>query len=84
MLRCTDNSEQGLLSIMKETGVRDVVWTALYEPHLPERDGAIERALGRIGVRVHVEHSYLLHRPGQVSVDGVGAKGVANRTQGVR
>ena len=34
VLRCADNSEKELLSIMKETGARDVVWTALYEPHL--------------------------------------------------
>jgi len=80
VLRCTDNTEQELVSLVQETGARDVVWTALYEPHLADRDANIEKALGRLGVRVHVEHSYLLHRPGQVSVAGVGARGIGSVT----
>jgi len=80
VLRCAGDSGQELLDIVGETGARDVVWTALYEPHLVERDDRIELALGRGGVKVHVEHSYLLHRPGQVSVAGVGARGIGSVT----
>ena len=36
--------------------------------------------MGRVGVRVHVEHSFLLHRPGEVSLDGVGARGIGSVT----
>ena len=80
VLRCARSSEQELLSIVESIGARDVVWTALYEPHLAQRDETIKRALTRLGVSVHVEHSYLLHRPEQVSVTGVGARGIGSVT----
>ena len=57
-----------MVMLARETGAKDVVWTALYEPDLKERDEKIERALQRIGVKVHVEHSYLLHRPEQIDL----------------
>ena len=41
-----------------------MVWTALYEPWLESRDREIRTKLEKRGVEVHVEHSYLLHRPG--------------------
>jgi len=80
VLRSCVSSEQELMSIVEATGARDVVWTALYEPHLAQRDARIKTALTRIGVSVHVEHSYLLHRPDQVSVSGVGARGIGSVT----
>jgi deoxyribodipyrimidine photolyase len=80
VLRCSDSCEEGLVSLVEETGARDVVWTALYEPHLAHRDAGIKTALARLGVRVHIEHSYLLHRPEQVSVAGVGARGIGSVT----
>ena len=47
---------------VKENGASDVVWTALYEPHLMERDRELASQLERRGVRVNIQHSYLLHR----------------------
>ena len=69
-----------MVMLARETGAKDVVWTALYEPDLKERDEKIERALQRIGVKVHVEHSYLLHRPEQIRVTGVGPMGIGSVT----
>lgn len=80
VLRCAGSSELELLNIVKDTGARDVVWTALYEPHLAERDAKIEKLLIKNGVLVHIEHSYLLHRPEQISVAGVGTRGLGSVT----
>ena len=44
------------------------------------RDAAIKAALGRRGVSVEEEHGYLLRRPDQVSVAGVGAAGLGSVT----
>ena len=80
ILRKCQSYQSELLSIVKETGARHVVWTALYEPHLETRDAAIKTALGRCGVSVEEEHGYLLRRPDQMSVAGVGAGGLGSVT----
>jgi len=80
VLRCSKDSYSELLSLVKETGATDIIWSALYEPHLKERDQSIELGMRKVGVRVHVEHSYLLHRPEQISVAGVGARGIGSVT----
>ena len=80
ILRRARSLEDEIVMLARETGAKDVVWTALYEPDLKERDERIERALQRIGVRVHVEHSYLLHRPEQIRVNGVGPVGIGSVT----
>ena len=63
---------------MKETGATDIVWTALYEPTIAHRDQIIKSTLEDVGIKVHIEHGYLLHRPDQVSVAGVGVRGIGN------
>ena len=78
IVRTSANIKKELLSFVSETSATDVVWTALYEPTLAERDSTIKTALEDIGIKVHVEHSYLLHRPDQVSVAGVGVRGIGN------
>ena len=80
VLRKCLSYQSELLSIIKETGAKHVVWTALYEPHLETRDAAIKTALRRSGVSVEEEHGYLLHRPDQMSVAGVGAGGLGSVT----
>ena len=45
-----------------------IVWTALYEPWIMERDEKISYRLNGLGVKVDIEHSYLLHRPDEVVV----------------
>jgi len=78
--RC-DSYEAELVSLVRETGARTVVWSALYEPQLAARDTAVQRALERLpGVTVEVEHSYLLRRPDQVSLAGVGVRGLGSVT----
>ena len=42
--RC-DSYEAELVSLVRETGARTVVWSALYEPQLAARDTAVQRAL---------------------------------------
>ena len=80
ILRKCLSYQSELLSIIKETGAKHVVWTALYEPHLETRDAAIKTALRKSGVSVEEEHGYLLHRPDQMSVAGVGAGGLGSVT----
>ena len=80
IFRKTSSYKTELLSLVKETGAKCVVWTALYEPCIVSRDGDIRRGLERAGVEVVEEHSYLLHRPDQVSVAKVGAIGIGSVT----
>jgi len=80
VLRPTSSYKNELLKLIKETGARSVVWTALYEPYLVKRDNDIRVALESERVTVHEEHSYLLHRPDQVSVATVGAIGIGSVT----
>ena len=40
----------------------------------------MEKRLAGAGVHVDIEHSYLLHRPDQVTVAGVGARGIGSVT----
>ena len=65
---CATSVEEELLSLVKETGSTNVVWTALYEPWILERDNKIQYRLNGLGVKVHIVHSYLLHRPNEVTV----------------
>ena len=80
VVRLSSNLKKDLISIISETNATDIVWTALYEPTIAQRDQNIKRALEDVGIKVHVEHSYLLHRPDQVSVAGVGLRGIGNVT----
>ena len=80
ILRKCLSSQSELLSLVKETGAKRVVWSALYEPQMQQRDAAIKTALGQAGVSVEEEHGYLLHRPDQLSVAGVGAGGLGSVT----
>jgi len=80
ILRKTEDSTKEILSIAKETGARSVVWTALYEPTLKERDDRLEKELEKRNITVHIEHSYLLHRPDQMTVAGVGVRGIGSVT----
>ena len=73
VLRPTSSYKNELLKLIKETGAKSVVWTALYEPYLVKRDNDIRMALESERVTVHEEHSYLLHRPDQVRF-GLGFK----------
>jgi len=80
ILRRTEDSVKEIKQILSATGARSVVWTALYEPILKARDDRIERDLVRMGVEVKIYHSYLLHRPEQITVSGVGARGIGSVT----
>ena len=51
-------------------GWDNIVWTALYEPTIAHRDQSIKTSIEDVGIIVHIEHGYLLHRPDQVSVAG--------------
>ena len=64
ILRKGSNTLGIINELLQETGAKTVVWTALYEPWLESRDQEIRTKLEKRGVEVHVEHSYLLHRPG--------------------
>ena len=75
--RCNGSLEQEIMSLVRETGAKTVVWTALYEPWILERDAKIRYRLNGIGVNVHIEHSYLLHRPDEVIVPDT-AKGIGS------
>ena len=68
ILKSGRSSEQILLDLIQETGAKTVVWTALYEPWILKRDQNIESTLKAKGIEVHVEHSYLLHRPDEIQV----------------
>ena len=78
IVRLSSNLKKDLISIISETSATDIVWTALYEPSITQRDQLIKTALEDVGIKVHVEHSYLLHRPDQVSIAGVGLRGIGN------
>jgi len=54
--------------LLRETGARTVVWTALYEPWIMKRDQMLKSKLESRGIKVHVEHSYLLHLPNEVNL----------------
>ena len=66
--RCHQTTEKELTELIRETGAKTVVWTALYEPWIKERDDKIQYRLNGMGIEVYVEHSYLLHRPDEVVV----------------
>ena len=80
IFRKTDCYKSELLNMVRETGAKTVVWTALYEPFLVSRDGDIKKGLQKFGVEVIEEHGYLLHRPDQVSVAKIGAIGIGSVT----
>ena len=80
LLRRTGSVHDEMVKLVQETGAKDVVWTALYEPALKERDDRIENSLKKMGVKVTIEHGYLLHRPDLVTVKGVGAHGLGSVT----
>ena len=80
IFRKTDCYKSELLNMVRETGAKTVVWTALYEPFLVSRDGDIKKGLQKSGVEVIEEHGYLLHRPDQVSVAKIGAIGIGSVT----
>ena len=75
--RCEHSIEQELLNLIKETRAKTIVWTALYEPWIVERDERIRYRLNGLGVKVHTEHSYLLHRPDEVVVKNT-SKGIGS------
>jgi len=52
--------------LLRETGAKTVVWTALYEPWIMERDQMLKSKLESRGIKVQIEHSYLLHMPSEV------------------
>merc|ERR1712241_35829 len=54
--------------LLRETGARTVVWTALYEPWIMKRDQKLKSKLESRGIKVHAEHSYLLHLPNEVNL----------------
>lgn len=78
ILRKTQSYEVELHQLLKETGAKNLVFTALYEPFLAKRDNRIMKSLEAIGVKSHVFHSYLLHRPDQMCVNGVGFRGIGS------
>lgn len=80
IFRKTYSYKSELLNLVRETGAKTVVWTALYEPLLVSRDREIKKALEKIGVEIAEEHGYLLHRPDQVSVAKIGAIGIGSVT----
>ena len=80
IFRPTSSYKSELLNIARETGAKTVIWTALYEPYLVDRDKKIKKEFEKIGVQVHEEHGYLLHRSDQVSVANVGAIGIGSVT----
>ena len=68
ILRHGSNALGILTDLAQETGAKTVVWTALYEPWVAARDHEVEAKLNGRGIKVYVEHSYLLHRPDEVVV----------------
>ncbi|KAM6960590.1 deoxyribodipyrimidine photo-lyase [Aplochiton taeniatus] len=72
------SSLAALRGLLKETGARTVLATALYEPWLRERDEALVLALQGEGVECRVVHSYCLRDPHSVSTQGVGLKGIGS------
>ena len=76
--RCKDSTEQELINVIKETGAKTIIWTALYEPWILERDAKIKYKLNGMGVTVDVEHSYLLHRPDEICVEDTITKGIGS------
>merc|ERR1719394_2338660 len=80
IFRPASSYKSELLNIAREIGAKTVIWTALYEPYLVDRDKKIKKELEKIGVQVHEEHGYLLHRSDQVSVANVGAIGIGSVT----
>ena len=68
ILRHGSNALGILTDLAQETGAKTVVWTALYEPLVAARDHEVEAKLKGRGIKVYVEHSYLLHRPDEVVV----------------
>jgi len=80
ILRSCSSYKAELLALIRETGAKTVVWSALYEPQLERRDREIAEHLASVGITVHQEHGYLLHRPDQVSVARVGAIGIGSVT----
>ena len=66
ILRKGSDTAQILLDLVKESGAKTVIWTALYEPWILDRDAIIQSKLKSRGIQVHIEHSYLLHRPDEV------------------
>jgi len=79
ILRKGSNTLGIINELLQETGAKTVVWTALYEPWLESRDQEIRTKLEKRGVEVHVEHSYLLHRPDEVEVSNL-TKGIGSVT----
>ena len=74
ILRKGSDTAQILFDLLQETGAKTVVWTDLYEPWILDRDEIIESKLQSRGIQVHIEHSYLLHRPDEVVCDSTRGK----------
>ncbi|XP_056138471.1 deoxyribodipyrimidine photo-lyase [Lampris incognitus] len=67
-----------LRGLVKATGAKTVLASALYEPWLKERDDAVVSALRRDGVECRMVHSYCLRDPYSVSTEGVGLRGIGS------
>ena len=68
ILRKGSDTTQILFDLLQESGAKTVIWTTLYEPWILDRDEIIQSKLKSRGIQVHIEHSYLLHRPDEVVV----------------
>ena len=49
IFRPTSSYKSELLNIARETGAKTVIWTALYEPYLVDRDRKIKKELEKLG-----------------------------------
>lgn len=77
-LKANGCSLRTLKALVKETGARTVLATALYEPWLKDRDDVVVSALQKNGVECRMIHSYCLRDPYSVSTEGVGLRGIGS------
>uniref|UniRef100_A0A8C9XAC3 Si:ch1073-390k14.1 n=1 Tax=Sander lucioperca TaxID=283035 RepID=A0A8C9XAC3_SANLU len=77
-LKANGSSLRTLKELVKETGARTVLATALYEPWLKDMDDVVVSALQKHGVECRMIHSYCLRDPYSVSTEGVGLRGIGS------
>ena len=58
--------EQELVKLAKEVDAEGLYFGRDYEPYSRERDGAVQKAMEKIGVTVQTESDHLLHEPGEI------------------
>ncbi|XP_062317697.1 deoxyribodipyrimidine photo-lyase [Osmerus eperlanus] len=72
------SSLKAIRGLLKETGAKTVVASALYEPWLKERDEELVSTLLKEEVECRMVHSYCLREPYSVSTQGVGLRGIGS------